>query len=95
MADHAGGRRSVVNPGTKLWRPLVEVTRFGTRGEILAIPTIEEKKCIVTKIDVLLYLSDIEPDVLQFVHGVVLREVPLPLKRTSELNIRPPLSLCH
>ena len=28
MADHAGGLRSVVNPGTKLWRPPVEVTQF-------------------------------------------------------------------
>ena len=28
MADHAGGRRSVVNPGTKLWRPPVEVTQY-------------------------------------------------------------------
>ena len=30
MTDHAGGRRSVsvVNPGTKLWRPPVEVTQF-------------------------------------------------------------------
>ena len=28
MADHASGRRSVVNPGTKLWRPPVEVTQF-------------------------------------------------------------------
>ena len=28
MADHAGGRRSVVNPGTKLWRPHGEVTQF-------------------------------------------------------------------
>ena len=28
MADHAGGPRSMVNPGTKLWRPPVEVTQF-------------------------------------------------------------------
>ena len=28
MADHTGGQRSVVNPGTKLWRPPVEVTQF-------------------------------------------------------------------
>ena len=28
MADHAGGRRSLVNPGTKLWRTTVEVTQF-------------------------------------------------------------------
>ena len=28
IADHAGGRRSVVNLGTKLWRPPVEVTQF-------------------------------------------------------------------
>ena len=29
MADHAGGgRHSVVNPGTKLWRPPVETTQF-------------------------------------------------------------------
>ena len=28
MADHAGGRTSVVNLGTKLWRPPVEVTQF-------------------------------------------------------------------
>ena len=28
MADHACGRRSVVNPDTKLWRPPVEVTQF-------------------------------------------------------------------
>ena len=28
MADHAGGRRSMVNPRTKLWRPPVEVTQF-------------------------------------------------------------------
>ena len=28
MADHAGGRRSVVNPGTKLWRSPVEVTQL-------------------------------------------------------------------
>ena len=28
MADHDGGRRSVVNPGTKLLRPPVEVTQF-------------------------------------------------------------------
>ena len=28
MADHAGRRRSVVNQGTKLWRPPVEVTQF-------------------------------------------------------------------
>ena len=28
MADHAGGKRSVVNSGTKLWRPPVEVTQF-------------------------------------------------------------------
>ena len=28
MADHAGDRRSVVNPGTKLWRPPVEITQF-------------------------------------------------------------------
>ena len=35
MADH-GGRRSVVNPGTKLWRPPVEVTQFWPRGAVLA-----------------------------------------------------------
>ena len=28
MADHAGGRRSVGNPGTKLWRTPVEVTQY-------------------------------------------------------------------
>ena len=28
MVDHAGGRRSVVNPGTTLWRPPVEVSQF-------------------------------------------------------------------
>ena len=28
MADRAGGRRSVVNPETKLWRLPVEVTQF-------------------------------------------------------------------
>ena len=28
MADHVGGRRSVVNPSTKLWRPPVEVTQI-------------------------------------------------------------------
>ena len=28
MAYHAGGRRSVVNPGTELWRPPVYVTQF-------------------------------------------------------------------
>ena len=28
MADHAGGRRSVVNPGTKMLRLPVEVTQF-------------------------------------------------------------------
>ena len=28
LADHAGGRRSVVNPGIKLWRPPVEITQF-------------------------------------------------------------------
>ena len=28
MANHAAGRRSVVNPSTKLWRPPVEVTQF-------------------------------------------------------------------
>ena len=32
MADLAGGRRSVVNPGTKLWCPPIEVTQFW-RGE--------------------------------------------------------------
>ena len=31
MFDHVGGRRSVVNPGTKLWRPPVEVTQFWRR----------------------------------------------------------------
>ena len=36
MADHAGGRRSVVNPGTKLWRPPVELLSVGTRGAVLA-----------------------------------------------------------
>ena len=33
MADHAGGRRSVVNPGTKLWRPtqkkIILIKRWG------------------------------------------------------------------
>ena len=28
MVDHAGGRRSVVNPDTKSWGPPVEVTQF-------------------------------------------------------------------
>ena len=28
MAAHATGRRFVVNLGTKLWRPPVEVTQF-------------------------------------------------------------------
>ena len=28
MAYHAGDRHSVVNPGTKLWRPPFEVTQF-------------------------------------------------------------------
>ena len=28
MADHAGGRCSVVNPGIKLWHPPVKVTQF-------------------------------------------------------------------
>ena len=28
MADQVGGRCSVVNPGTKLWRSPVEVTKF-------------------------------------------------------------------
>ena len=28
MAYHAGGWRSVVNPGIKLWRPPAEVTHF-------------------------------------------------------------------
>ena len=32
MADHAGGQRSVVNQGTKLWRPPVEVTQFWCPG---------------------------------------------------------------
>ena len=28
MTDHAGPRRYECNPGTKLWRPSVEVTQF-------------------------------------------------------------------
>ena len=28
MAGHAGGQRSLVNPGTKLWCPTVEVTQY-------------------------------------------------------------------
>ena len=28
MANHAGGRLSVVNLGTKFWRPPVQVTQF-------------------------------------------------------------------
>ena len=42
VADQAGGRRSVVSPGTKLWRQPVEVTQcwrprsgFGARFRFL------------------------------------------------------------
>ena len=42
MADYVGGRRSVVNSGTKLWRPPAEVTQlwrlrigFGARFRFL------------------------------------------------------------
>ena len=36
MAIHASCRRSVVNPGTKLWRPPDEATQFWRRGAVLA-----------------------------------------------------------
>ena len=51
MADHACGRRSVVNMGTKVWRPPVEVTQFwrprsgfGAREAVLAPVFCKTKK---------------------------------------------------
>ena len=44
MADHAGGGRSVVNQGTKLWHPPIIVASFGTRGVVLAPVFCKTKK---------------------------------------------------
>ena len=49
MADHAGGRRSLVNPGTKLWRPPVEEPSFGARGAVLAPIFVRPKKISLMK----------------------------------------------
>ena len=50
MADHAGGRRSMVNPGTKLWRPRFEVTQFWAPKEQFCRPFfVRPKKIILIK----------------------------------------------